>query len=88
MLEFRNYKEYQRYMDDNYDEEQQVTIENFISYYMNQLNGFGHHNCQAAYQDELNNDIHGKLHEFALIGFHLLKENYELRKQIACKKLK
>lgn len=81
MVEFKDYKEYQVYMDTNYDEEEQITIENFISYYMNKLRGFGHHNCEHTYRDDLENDINGKLHEFAIIGFHLLKMNYE-RKQI------
>lgn len=74
MVEFKNYKEYQNYMDNNYDEEEQITIENFISYYMNKLRGFGHCNCEYTYQDELKNDINGKLHKFAIIGFNLLKK--------------
>jgi hypothetical protein len=82
MVEFKNYKEYQNYMDNNYDEEEQITIENFISYYMNKLRGFGHHNCEYTYQDELKNDINGKLHEFAIIGFNLLKKNWEIRIKI------
>jgi hypothetical protein len=79
MLIFKNYKEYQNYMDYKYDEEQQITIENFISYYMNKLRGFAHYNCETTYQDEYKNDINGELHQFAIIGFHLLKENYEFR---------
>jgi hypothetical protein len=42
MVEFQNYKEYLLYMENNYDEEDQITIENFISYYMNKYRGFGH----------------------------------------------
>jgi len=73
MTEFRDYKEYLLYMDRNYDEEEQITIENFISYYMNKHNGFGHLNCEAEYQDALKNDTTGKLHEFAMIGFNFEK---------------
>ena len=79
MIEFNDYNEYQIYMDNNYDEEEQITIENFISYYMNKLRGFGHKNCEYEYQDDLKNDINGKLHEFAIIGFNLLKKNYEMK---------
>ena len=90
MVEFKHYNEYQNYLDDNYDEEEQITIENFISYYMNKLRGFGHHNCEYTYQDELNNDINSKLHKLAIIGFNLLKKNYEIRlksKHLKCKKV-
>jgi len=76
MVEFQNYNEYQVYMDNNYDEDQQITIENYISYYMNKHRGFEHHNKN---QDELKNDIVGKLHEFAIIGFNLLKNKYDER---------
>ena len=93
MFEFQDYNQYQVYMDNNYDEEKQIIIENFISYYMNQLRGFGHNNCELTYQDELKNDINGELHEFAIIGFHLLKKNYEMKsnkiksKYLKCKKI-
>jgi hypothetical protein len=80
IIEFQDYKEYQLFMDDIYDEEQQITIENFISYYMNKFKGFGHLNCEETYQDELKNDINGKLHEFAMIGFNLLKKHNEMYK--------
>jgi hypothetical protein len=79
MVEFKDYKEYQNFMDNNYDEEEQITIENFISYYLNKLRGFGHHNCEHTYQDELKDDKNGELHKFAIIGFNLLKINYEIR---------
>ena len=79
MVEYKDYTKYQNDMDNNYDEEEQIIIENFISYYMNKLRGFGHHNCEYTYQDELKMDINGKLHEFAMIGFNLLKKNYENR---------
>jgi hypothetical protein len=72
--EFQDYKAYQLYMDNNYDEEDQITIENFISYYENKRNGFGHYNWESAYQEALRNDTTGKLHEFAMIGFNLLNK--------------
>lgn len=80
MVEFSNYKEYLFHMENNYNEEEQITIENFISYYINKYKGFGHRNCEKGYQDELLNDINGKLHKFALIGFNFEKNNYDKRK--------
>lgn len=79
MTDFQDYAQYLHYMENNYDEEEQITIENFISYYMNKFRGFGHYNCEHTYQDELENDINGKLHNFAIIGFNFEKENYERR---------
>lgn len=80
MLQFADYKHYQRYLDDNFDEEQQLTIENFISYYMNILKGFRNHNCLSTYENELKNDTHGNLHQISIIGYNLLKKNL-LKKQ-------
>ena len=74
MIEFKDYNQYQLYLDNNYNEDQQITIENFISYYQNKDNGFGHLNCEIEYQDELKNDI-DNLHKIAIIGFNLLKKN-------------
>jgi len=81
-MEFKDYKEYSLYMENNYDEEEQITIENFISYYTNKHNGFGHHNCEEAYKGELKHDVSGKLHEFAMIGFELLKNTERNRKML------
>lgn len=67
------------YMDVHYDEEQQITIENFISYYINKYRGFGHLNSEKDYQAELKEDKDGKLHEFALIGYEFEKQNHDKR---------
>jgi hypothetical protein len=80
-LEFKDYNEYQKYLDNNYEEEDQLTIESFISYYMNKENGYGHLNCEYTYQDDLKNDITGKLHEIAMIGFNLCKRSARKRKE-------
>jgi len=39
MEQFQNYNEYLVYMDKNYDEEEQLIIEDFISYYINKYRG-------------------------------------------------
>lgn len=86
MNQFQDYKQFLRYMENNYDEEEQLIIEDFISYYMNQYRGFGHRNCEETYQDNLNYDKTGKLHEFALIGFEFEKKLHE--KKLQDKKIK
>lgn len=62
-------------MENNYDEEDQLIIEDFISYYINKYRGFGHKNCECTYQESLKYDISGKLHQFAVIGFEFEKKN-------------
>jgi hypothetical protein len=66
-------------MENNYDEEEQIIIENFMSYYINKYKGFGKQNCEYTYQDDLITDTSGKLHKFALIGFDFEKKIYDER---------
>ena len=80
MDQFKNYNQYLVYMEQNYDEEQQITIENFISYYINIYRGFGSKNCHETYQDDLINDLNGDLHKFALIGYEFEKKIHDERK--------
>lgn len=88
MSEFENYSEYLQYMENNYNEDDQITIENFISYYINKYRGVGHKNCELTYQDELKNDVDGKLHDFAIIGFNFEKKIYDERNLKKLKKSK
>lgn len=80
MDQFQNYTQFLHYVEDNYDEEEQIIIENFISYYINKYRGFGHLNCESTYQDDLKLDSTGKLHQLALIGFEFEKQNTDKRK--------
>jgi hypothetical protein len=64
-----------------YNEEDQITIENFISYYINIFNGFGKANCEITYKESLNNDKTGELHNFALIGFEFEKKIFNKHKK-------
>jgi hypothetical protein len=79
MATFQTFKQFLLYMENNYDEEEQITIENFMSYYINKYTGFGRHNCEYTYQEDLKNDTSGKLHAFALIGFEFEKKIYDER---------
>lgn len=80
MTEFQSYKELLVYIENTYNEEDQITIENFISYYININNGFTRLNCESTYQDGLKHDIDGKLHALAIIGFNFGKKIYDERK--------
>ena len=80
MSQFQSYTQYLIYMDNNYNEEEQLIIEDFISYYINKYKKFGYHNCERTYQENLKLDQDGKLHKFALIGFEFEKKLYDNRK--------
>ena len=53
MDNFQTYSEFLNYIEINYDEEQQIIIENFISYYINEYRKFGKYNCKHTYDDDL-----------------------------------
>ena len=63
----------------SYDVEQQITIENFMSYYINEYRGFGKHNCKYTYNNGLKSDTTGELHKLALIGFKFEKKIHDER---------
>ena len=63
----------------SYDVEQQITIENFMSYYINKYRGFGKRNCKYTYDNELKSDTTGELHKLALIGFEFEKKIHDER---------
>jgi hypothetical protein len=63
----------------SYDVDQQITIENFMSYYINKYRGFGKHNCKYTYDNELKSDTTGELHKLALIGFEFEKKMHDER---------
>jgi hypothetical protein len=75
MDNFETFKEFLDYIDRNYDEEQNIIIENFMSYYINKYRGVGCYNCEFTYNDGLIEDTTGELHKLALIGFEFEK-NY------------
>lgn len=79
MDEFENYSQFLDYIERNYEEEQIIIIENFVSYYINQHRGFGKHNCKYTYDDDLKSDTTGELHKLALIGFEFEKKIHDER---------
>lgn len=79
MNNFGTFKEFLDYIENNYDEEDVIVIENFMSYYINEYRGFGRHNCKYTYDDDLKNDKTGELHKLALIGFQFEKNIHDER---------
>lgn len=89
MDNFQTYSELLNYIEINYDEEQQIIIENFTSYYINEYRKFGKYNCKHTYDDDLKSDTTGELHKLGLIGFEFEKKIHdELQYKKSLKKLK
>ena len=80
---FETYSQFLHHIESNYDEEQQIIIENFMSYYMNDYRKLGKYNCKYTYQDGLKSDTTGELHRLGVIGFEFEKKLHDKRK---CKK--
>ena len=74
MNNFETYKEFLDYVENNYEEEDQLIIEDFIAYYINEFRGYGKYNCKHTYKNNLLNDNTGELHKLGLIGFEFEKK--------------
>ena len=79
MDNFQSYKQFLNYIESKYDEEQQIIIENFISYYMNEYRKFGKYNCKSTYDEDLKSDVVGELHKLGVIGFNFEKKIHNER---------
>lgn len=79
MYNFQTFSQFLNYIESNYEEEQQIIIENFMSYYINEYRGFGKYDCKYTYDDDLKNDKTGELHKLALIGFEFEKKIHDER---------
>ena len=79
MDNFQTYSQFLNYIESNYDEEQQIIIENFISYYINEYRNFGKYNCKYTYNDDLKSDTTGELHKLGVIGFEFEKKIHDER---------
>lgn len=84
MNNFSTYKEFLEYIENNYEEEEQLVIEDLISYYVNEYNGFGKQNCKLTYKENITYDKTGELNKLALIGFEFEKIIWNKSKN--CKK--
>ena len=79
MDDFQTYSQFLNYIERNYDEEQQMIIENFMSYYMNKYRKFGKYNCKHTYDEDLKSDTTGELHKLGVVGFEFEKKMHEER---------
>jgi len=77
MNKFQTFTQFLKFIENNFDEEEQIIIEDFMSYYINEYRGFGKYNCKYTYEDNLKYDTTGKLHNIALIGFEFEKKNHD-----------
>ena len=48
MDNFQSFSQFLDYIERNYEEEQQIIIENFMSYYINEYRRFGKYNCKCT----------------------------------------
>jgi hypothetical protein len=76
---FQTYSQFLNYIEHTFDEEQQITIENFISYYMNEYRKLGKYNCKSTYEESLKSDTTGELHRLGVVGFEFEKKMHEER---------
>lgn len=81
MDKFHSFREFLLYVENNYEEEQQLIIEDFMSYYVNEYRGFGKYNCEYTYNDNLKHDKNSELHKLALIGFEFEKKSINKSKK-------
>lgn len=65
-----------------FNEEQELDIISLVSYWSNQLNGFGHLNDEGEYKRICKEDVDGILYKEAKIGFEYSKKSYEIRDSI------
>jgi hypothetical protein len=79
MDNYQTFSQFLNYIESNYEEEQLIIIENFMSYYINEYRNFGKYNCKYTYDDDLKNDKTGELHKLALIGFDFEKKIHDER---------
>jgi hypothetical protein len=65
-------------LEKQFNEDQQMDIMSIISYWENQLRGFGKHNDERLYESIRKDDISGRLFEEAKTGFEFAKICIEL----------
>jgi hypothetical protein len=77
MNNFQTFSEFLDYTEKNYDEEQNIIIENFMAYYINKYRK--KYNDEDLYKTDLKDDTTGVLHKLALIGFEFEKNIHDER---------
>lgn len=62
------------FIERTYDIEQQIIIEDFLSYFENEYCGYGHHNDQNLYRENKETDSSGELFAVAQKWFSFTKQ--------------
>ena len=75
MNNFQTFSEFLDYIEKNYDEEQNIIIENFMAYYINKYRK--KYNDEDLYKTDLKEDTTGELHKLAIIGFKFEKNIHD-----------
>lgn len=63
------------FIEQTYDEEQQIMIEDFYAYEDNEYRGFGAGNDKNLYRENKENDTNGELETIAKIWFNITKKS-------------
>jgi len=77
MNNFQTFSEFLDYIEKNYDEEQNIIIENFMAYYINKYRN--KYNDEDLYKADLKDDVTEELHKLSLIGFEFEKNIHDER---------
>jgi hypothetical protein len=77
MNNFQTFSKFLDYIEKNYDEEQNIIIENFMVYYINKYRN--KYNDEDLYKADMKDDVTGELHKLALIGFDFEKNIHDER---------
>lgn len=75
----KNANDWEDDVDNQYGEDDAMTIMGMLSYLENKERGFGHLNDEKLFQSERSSDIEGVLYEEAKKGFELSKICFQLR---------
>lgn len=70
--------EWEYSLEGRFNEDQELDIMSLVSYWSNQLNGFGHLNDEQEYKRICDEDVDGILYKEAKIGFEYSKQCHEL----------
>ena len=77
MNNLKTFSEFLDYIEKNYDEQENIIIENFMTYYINKYRK--KYNDEDLYKADLKDDTTGALHKLTLIGFEFEKNIYDER---------
>ncbi len=77
MDNFQTFSQFLDYIENNYEEEQIIIIENFMAYYINKYRK--KYNDEDLYKADLKDDTTGELHKLALTGFEFEKNIHDER---------